>query len=258
MEQMTMVQRTACPNCRTLGKDKSGDNLILYSDGGKHCFSCNYHHSSPTTEYLHKRLGTRTSSELCSNGGVQLPQDCISIPVEISYLNRKVTTWCARYQITFAEFQRWNLCYSPSMEMLIFPWMEDGSPSFWIGRNFGTEGTKYHTVGNVYKSLCVFSSDTGDHESVVAVEDWVSAIKVSRVVDAVCMFSSSLTKNNAMRLSKLYKNLIIWGDYDMAKQNMRHAKQYSSFFDKSRCVITKKDPKEYHVDQISRQVWAVT
>jgi len=38
-----VLGREACPNCREQGRDKSGDNLIVYEDGGKHCFSCSYH-----------------------------------------------------------------------------------------------------------------------------------------------------------------------------------------------------------------------
>jgi len=32
-----------CPKCVEKGGDKSKDNLAVYSDGGKHCFSCGYH-----------------------------------------------------------------------------------------------------------------------------------------------------------------------------------------------------------------------
>ena len=30
-----------CPLCRAKGEDSSGDNLKVYSNGGKYCFSCN-------------------------------------------------------------------------------------------------------------------------------------------------------------------------------------------------------------------------
>ena len=32
-----------CPKCVEKGGDKSKDNLAVYSDGGRHCFSCGYH-----------------------------------------------------------------------------------------------------------------------------------------------------------------------------------------------------------------------
>ena len=29
----------ACPKCRDRGADRRGDNLAIYSDGGRHCFA---------------------------------------------------------------------------------------------------------------------------------------------------------------------------------------------------------------------------
>lgn len=38
-----MVNRSACPVCTTHGSDKSGNNLVDFGNGTKHCFACNYH-----------------------------------------------------------------------------------------------------------------------------------------------------------------------------------------------------------------------
>jgi twinkle protein len=37
-----VISKTACPACRSKGKDTTGDNLVTYEDGNKFCFSCNY------------------------------------------------------------------------------------------------------------------------------------------------------------------------------------------------------------------------
>ena len=37
-----IIRKEPCPKCRTKGLDNSGDNLVVYSDGGKFCFACNY------------------------------------------------------------------------------------------------------------------------------------------------------------------------------------------------------------------------
>lgn len=39
---MAVIRRTACPRCRAVGGDNSGDNLVHYSDGGSRCFTCKY------------------------------------------------------------------------------------------------------------------------------------------------------------------------------------------------------------------------
>lgn len=36
-------QTTPCPSCRAKGRDKSGDNLVHFEDGGTKCFSCGYY-----------------------------------------------------------------------------------------------------------------------------------------------------------------------------------------------------------------------
>lgn len=37
-----IVRRDQCPQCAKNGNDNSKDNLVVYSNGGKHCFACNY------------------------------------------------------------------------------------------------------------------------------------------------------------------------------------------------------------------------
>lgn len=34
------IGKEPCPYCRAKGEDNSGDNCIIYSNGGKYCFSC--------------------------------------------------------------------------------------------------------------------------------------------------------------------------------------------------------------------------
>ncbi len=46
--------RVPCPKCRERGNDSSGDNLVLYTDGGSHCHACGY--TRPSKEYL-ERMG---------------------------------------------------------------------------------------------------------------------------------------------------------------------------------------------------------
>ena len=41
---MDHVSKEPCPACREAGKDRSGDNLVVYpEDRGAHCFACGYH-----------------------------------------------------------------------------------------------------------------------------------------------------------------------------------------------------------------------
>ena len=41
---MTALTKEPCPRCRENGDDRSGDNLVVYSEGrGAHCFACGFH-----------------------------------------------------------------------------------------------------------------------------------------------------------------------------------------------------------------------
>lgn len=41
---MAQVTKEPCPACRENGKDRTGDNLVVYGEGnGAHCFACGYH-----------------------------------------------------------------------------------------------------------------------------------------------------------------------------------------------------------------------
>ena len=41
-QDSTIERREQCPQCLKNGNDSSGDNLIVYSNGGKHCFACDF------------------------------------------------------------------------------------------------------------------------------------------------------------------------------------------------------------------------
>lgn len=37
-----VLTKESCPSCKAQGRDNSNDNLVVYDNGGAHCFSCNY------------------------------------------------------------------------------------------------------------------------------------------------------------------------------------------------------------------------
>lgn len=43
MNTSKAIDKEPCPECRKQGGDNSGDNLVIYDDGHKHCFACGYH-----------------------------------------------------------------------------------------------------------------------------------------------------------------------------------------------------------------------
>ncbi len=37
-----VIERQACPNCKSSNNDWDSNNLVMYEDGGSHCFACKY------------------------------------------------------------------------------------------------------------------------------------------------------------------------------------------------------------------------
>ena len=45
-----LISRERCPSCASAGRDTSHDNLAVYDDGHKYCFSCNYYQGADKLE----------------------------------------------------------------------------------------------------------------------------------------------------------------------------------------------------------------
>lgn len=71
-----IVGDAACPKCREQGRDKTGNHLILFADGGAYCNRCGYTSKSPVT----------SGDPSCSfqlQGGLEVP----SLPTESNMSN---------------------------------------------------------------------------------------------------------------------------------------------------------------------------
>jgi hypothetical protein len=83
------------------------------------------------------------------------------------------------------------------------------------------------------------------------VEDWVSAIKVARVVDTSPVMGSKVGMDALFRASRRYKRLGIWLDSDMELKARREALRASSVgLDVSSVLGIAGDPKDYSTEAI--------
>jgi hypothetical protein len=122
----TVVGKRQCPSCARLGRDNSQDNLVMYSDGGAHCFSCQYHVFSNQTTTAVVPLTTMT---------LELPKTLVGIKKEtyeyygVTYRESKGTNYiCFPYHDACGEIAKQKTrTYDPVTNQL--------------GRDF-----KYHTV----------------------------------------------------------------------------------------------------------------
>lgn len=235
---MKRPYHTACPKCREQGKDRFGDNLYCYSDGHDYCFSCGYWKDASIKDKL---LGASQTSK-----HTLLPSDTIrEIP-------NNALEWLSKYEITSKEVLDYGMLWSPRLHWLIFPIYADSFEEVLLGyqaRNFAVNGSKYYTRGS-FESIVNYYGDR-NNDTLILVEDMISAIKVARQHACMPLFGSFLTDERGRKLKNFFKRLVFWLDYDKAKSAFQQATRFKQSGFRTSIIITTKDPKEYSDEEIT-------
>ena len=243
-EMTTFLHHEPCPECRKYGRDNRGNNLGVWDDH-KYCFSCNYYEPIGLFERM-----TKAQFHSVESKEVVLPDDVTT------NIRQDALAWIRQYSVTNQELEQNTVLWSPHKELLIFP-IFDGTKSLlaWNGRYFGpnVEYPKYVTYGlrrNVFHHI---HPDTPTN-TVVLVEDMVSAIKVGRVASAMPLFSSDINKYRLFRVSGNFDNIVVWLDPNKHQHAIALSQRAESFFKKVGVVLSDKDPKCYTTQEIEEYV----
>jgi len=253
------IKHTACPACREHGQDRSGNNLGVWEDH-KYCFSCGFHEGDTS------RSKMRRFAEKVNGGSNEIPQCGIAYPEDATEdIRHDALTWVKSYGITNYEISYNNFLWSERKELLIFPFY--GSVTgighndliAWQGRYFGPykEYPKYVTYGirqDVFNYCYPLGFNIFDDTTLVIVEDLISAIKVSRHVSTIPLFSSDANKYQLFKMAHYYKHAIIWLDPDKHQHAIKLKQRAESFFTSVRVVLSDKDPKDYTDKEIINYV----
>jgi len=226
--------------CRKCG---SSDARGVFDDGHEYCWSCG--------DYLPAKLTSRTQienhfkKELKEYDGM-LPEDVTTIIPKEPY------AWLKQYSLTNEEISNNNLLWSDKNSMLIFPFYgSNNNVLCWQGRWFPARNPKVYTSGYPDRHLLLHHTlNRSDIRRVVVVEDSISAIKVSRVVDSTELLGSNLSMHKAVGLSRLYSHLTLWLDYDKFQTMVKFCEKYQMLFNKIDYVLTELDPKMYNSEEI--------
>lgn len=230
------LSHTACPKCG------SSDAYAEYSDGHFYCFSCRYYKPAKIVS------AKQVENALFQN----VKQNIYDLPIDISKnIPIDPYKWLKQYGITTKEIEDNSLSWSGSREMLIFPFFGETKDDvlFWQGRYFPARTPKVFTSGFPDKHLSIHSNEN-DSSSVVVVEDSISAIKVSRVLNSSELLGSNLSKHKAMALSRQFDNLYIWLDSNKFQASIKFSQMYKPLFKQVVVVYSEKDPKEYSTQDI--------
>lgn len=228
------LHHTSCPNCG------SRDNLGVWDDHAW-CFGCG--HWEPRGSRSLAEVG-RSLLEIKED-----KRDGPALPADFSrWIPPEPTKWLMQYHLTKDEIFHNHLGWSPSEQMLIFPFLGgDNELLCWQGRYFPKRSPKVFTMGYPDRHVLLVPSPCVDFLSnVVVVEDAVSAIKVARYADSCPLLGAHLSLHKAVGLSRLYKKLILWLDNDKIKEMMKFKNRYTHLFEDVKIVISDKDPKYYN------------
>ena len=221
------LRHLPCPKCR------SKDNLGEYDDHF-YCFGCQYYKTKQDLDTLRKRINKSKSPS-------NVTTSILTVTEELPQVAMK---WLLSYGITPDEIARYNLTWCTDNGTLVL--LNTGS--YWQSRSFKSIGPKY--LSNGAKPLTVY----GQSDTIVLVEDILSAIKIARVKDvcAAPLLGSSLATHFEPELVKNYQTVYVWLDRDKAKNAVRIKNRLKGLGLQSRAIITHLDPKEYNTKEIEQ------
>lgn len=232
------VKHERCPQCAKLGKDKHGDNLAIYDDNSDYCFSCGYSTHANSTKVPQER-------------GSKQP---IYLPLDVdNFIPQFCCEWLQKYQLDELDYIQNKLFWSESLQRLIFPIFNTEGLLAWQGRYFGTnpKEAKWYSIGNMKIVYHILGQKQRD--SLVLVEDIVSAIKIAKYGhQSMPLFGSHIGMERLLFLRKLIDKIIIWLDPDKNKEALSTARLCDSLSISSRVILSDRDPKDHSFEAIQK------
>lgn len=232
-----VIGKKQCPNCASIGNDRSKDNLILYSDEGAHCFNCGYHiHSNGSIRSRKKAQSTELETI-----GYDMPSDVDTcLPgIAISWLND--------YHLSIMDMTQHQILWSEKMKWLVFPIKIDNNIIGYQARNFNID-KPYKWITKFKKNNYIKVIDNYLNSNlIVLVEDIISSIRVSNIynIKSIPLFGSFVNDNLYRFLKQQKLPVAIWLDRDKAKDAILFSGKARSLGLSCRTIITDLDPKAY-------------
>src|SRR3990167_532621 len=253
----------SCPDCWSV------DNRAVFDDGHKFCFGCEVF-TPPTKQERMENLLREDNYEKNkkSDRYYDLPDDfSYSIPdIGIDWVKKYGLTdneiaanrigWCNYKKLLYGALNRDDRTQIPYghifVKTMVFPFVnqETGRGEGWVGRTFANQlmlnSYKIPKYLNFVTPECFpLMMNKVDTHSVCLVEDVISAMKVKRAMSSFPLLGARLVQEDMLKLSRMFKRLVIWLDDDMLQRTIDIERQASPFFDKIETVSTVGDPKTY-------------
>jgi hypothetical protein len=258
------IAHERCPACAKRGRDRSGNNLGVYDDGSKYCFSCHYRtgNSLDFSFDVGKSVlqGEKRSMEKSS---LVLPADATSIQTSERGLD-----WILQWGLTGKEISDNLILFSEKGiylqrknetvdQLVIFPIYGNADELlFWTGRSlsYNGTGTKWvikgkptEVVHGVYPAVWYSKANQA---SCCVCEDIISTIKLGRIIPTFTLFGKNINDRLLRYLSSNFYELLIYLDYDAINESYNLQKKVSPYFSKVIVICSELDPKCYETNEL--------
>lgn len=250
VENSYVIRKERCPDCARLGKDQSGDNLAVYSDGHSYCYSCGYGVRGDVVSRFQNRNSGAATVDVREHR-VYLPEDC-----DVIYPTRAIE-WVGQYEITKRDLLNHNTLWSESTQRLVFPVFGDTGLLAYQGRYFGPpspEGTrpypKWHGQGNLKETYNVMGQD---QNRIILTEDVVSAIKLSKITMAMPLYGCKIGIDRFKGIKARIKagtEVWWWLDPDKRSESIVETRRGMLCGLTVHTIFSPKDPKEHSFEEL--------
>lgn len=238
-----VVHYEPCPKCRREGRDRRGDNLARYADGGAHCFgNCGYFE---LPRDLRKR---KVKVENASQNKSVLPPD-FSREVPAS-----AWKWLFQWGLPYSYWKD-SVGWSERDQRLVF--LVGQGPAFSIGRFLGQAPTvagvrvprKWWVYGDSNRYVALLGAEK--EGPVVLVEDLLSWHKVAQVHPCIWLSGTKISDKVIATLIALKRPVTLWLDADQYPLLAPKLNRLQTFLRAPvRYIHTEKDPKAYTIEEI--------
>jgi hypothetical protein len=229
------VKHESCPQCG------SRDNLGRYSDGSAFCFGCHYTERGTHSPFVGERDGKNEST----SDGIRFPDDATNV------IGAQALEWLSKYSIGVDDVLRAKFKWSPYWEQLLMPFYDRDRQLVCLqAKNFNPKRAskaKYYNIGDKNEAFTVYGTRGN---TLVLTEDAVSALKVSKIADAMPLLGTTLPRNKLGALRASYGRLIVWLDRDKWREGREIADAAKLLGLSTMAILTDKDPKEFSLEDI--------
>lgn len=198
---MIISRSSSCPKC---GDDHGNSCYIVYHDGWK-CFACGASNRKSSDSFAFRELQA-------------LPERNLFVPehtTNIRQFSLQTLSWLYSFYLTDSLIRQYKIAFCAEQggkpESLLLPITFDGAGNVVeYQRRFFPKA--FYSSAGVKKTT--FITGEYNNNTVVIVEDFISAVRVGQFNTTLCLFGTSLTQLNKDWLCTHASKIILWLDND--------------------------------------------